>query len=239
MVTPKQCEGKVCPAVIWFCDASQYVDTSAAQAGFDALSRKHGFVLVVPESPTGAWGIARDDRNRVQELTLLQMMFDEITKAGVDPKRMYAVGSGSGGWTAHTVAAAMSDRIAAMAEVGASVAWLDSRWNYHGLPEPKRKISVMMMHGMLDDSVSYDMKSYTLDIPSAAAWWAKRVAGEVKPERKELADGTVVRESWKGSEAEVQLLTYMNLGHEWPGVRDIDAFDTNEAVWEFLSSRSL
>lgn len=236
--TPPQCVGKTCPAVIWLCDASQLTETSAHEVGLDELSKKKGFVLVTPEGPGGAWTILGDGRTQQSDDALFEKLLDDIPELGIDPKRVYLVGNGAGAWKAHYVAAKYGDRIAAMAEAGASIAWLDWRWTYHALPEPKRKVSVMMMHGMLDDTVTYDMKSYSLDIPSAAAWWAKRVAPGAKVETQSVADGAIKQETWKGKDAEVHLLTFKNLGHEWPGVRD-EGLDVNEAVWTFLSDKTL
>lgn len=236
--TPPQCEGKTCPAVIWFCDSTQLTETSAREVGLDELSKKHGFVLVIPEGAGGSWTFFSEERTGASDNRFLDQLIDTLPSHGIDAKRIYAVGNGTGGWMAHKLATMKSDRIAAMAEAGSSVAWLDSMWQYHGLPEPKRPVSVMMMHGLLDDTVSYDMRSYSLDIPGAAGWWAKRVAPQAKPVRDALAGGSVDRDSWKGKEAEVQLLTFRNCGHEWPGFRS-DGLDVNETLWTFLSDKSL
>ena len=141
---------------------------------------------------------------------------------------------------AHALASERSQEIAAMAEAGASVARLDSAWVYHSQPDPKRPVSVLMMHGMLDDVCGYDMRSFSLDIPTAAEWWAKRVAPGAPKVHTDLASGAVLQDAWVGKGADVTLLSFRNLTHEWPGTRDeIDGFETNETVWKFLSAHSL
>lgn len=235
---PDKCRRTACPVVVLLGENDGA--GTADLTGFDEMSERAGFVLVSP-STGDRWGRLGQTLQRELRVQRLDGVIDAVLRKTGDPARVYLVGSGSGAPMAHTYCVERPDKIAAMAEAGGTIGFLGSRWEYVGQPDPRGRVSVMMMHGLLDDVVSYDMRTFSVSAPDGAEWWASHAAKGAKPKSATLGGGAVSRKSWVAEDGiEVALLSYRDLAHEWPAVRDeATGIDTNGLVWEFLSRHSL
>ncbi|MDB5297548.1 MAG: poly(3-hydroxybutyrate) depolymerase [Phycisphaerales bacterium] len=174
---------------------------------------------------------------------------DLATVVNVDAKRVFATGMSNGGMMCHRLAAELSDRIAAVAPIGGTLA----------LPavHPRRAVPVLHFHGTADRIVPFDgprgRTPATMQFRSVADTVAAWVAADgCRPAGVTTAlpnaapdDGTTVRQTvYSGGPdgVEVVLVTVENGGHTWPGqpppvpwlglsTKDVAA---NDLMWAFF-----
>jgi polyhydroxybutyrate depolymerase len=184
-----------------------------------------------------------------------QMLDDLGTKFSVDSSRIYTVGLSEGGFMSLRLGCALSDRIAAVAEVGAS------------MPKtmicvPTRPVSLVMIDGTSDPVVPYgggtehNMDLATLSVEDSAKAWAKIDRCGEKPEKSKLeahekgAMETKV-DTYSGCQqnSSVVLYSVKGAGNTWPGGEQYEAenaigktsadLNADEVLWTFLASRKL
>lgn len=214
-----------------FVEDSQLVDLADAK----------GFILIAPDAQDGQWRDMDKDPLQARDLAFFTALLDSVPSIGGDPKRVYVTGFSNGGGMTFFLGAALSDRIAAIGSGGASVAALDANLVYHGLPDPKRPIPAIIFHGMKDEISGYDMRTFTLPLPEAARWWAKRIGAGVTPKHEERAGGALLVDTF-GAEGspQVVLMSYRDMGHSWPSYEDGNLHTNfNEDLWAFLSKYKL
>lgn len=190
------------------------------------------------------------------DVAFLNQMLDQIaTKYSVDTKRIYATGLGDGGFMAFRMGCDMSDRIAAIAPVGAS------------MPKtmiclPSRAVPIVLIDGTEDPIVPYGggtFKPGRFSVTSAedsAKTWAKydRCAEKptqekVPPLQKDGKDTKVFTYSSCQSNSQVALYSVKDGGNTWPGGEQYmvekeigktsNAINANETIWSFLVTRKL
>ena len=227
---------------------------------FSDLADKEGFIVVYPEGFEKQWNDGREaDNIRAQKLNLDDVGFigkviDAMEERyNIDRKMIYATGISNGGFMCQRLACALSDRLAAVASVSATI------------PEkikdtciPKEKISVMFIHGTDDPLVPYNggqVKVFNKErgaitsVKEAVDIWVKR-DDCVKVNSDKLAldmevDADYYRD--KGN-TEVVLYTIQGGGHTWPGGPQYMSpkivgyvckdFDATKVVWEFFKKHS-
>ncbi len=217
-----------------------------------------GFLVVYPNGTGTAkrmlvWN-AGGIRNKVTDGKLDDVAFtarvldDLEAAAAVDVKRVYATGMSNGGMMCYRVAAELSNRIAAIAPVGGTMAIEN--------PHPARPVPVIHFHGTDDKLVPYNgpdglAKRLALfqSVDETMQTWAKIDGCPATPVTTDLPDKandgtTVTRKTWGPGKngAEVVLYTIDGGGHTWPGqtrafqflgksTKDISA---NDLIWEFF-----
>jgi len=240
IVTPTQCQGKSSPVLIAL--HGRGGSGLRALADFDLVpeAESKGFILIAPSAQYGQWHDLDKDPAQVPEFKFFNKLLDELPKLGGDPSRVYVTGFSNGGGEALTLGAHFSNRIAAIGAGGASIGALDAQLVYHTLPPPKRKIPVLLFHGMQDDVNGYDMSTFTVSMPDAALWWAKQEQGNLTPNHSEIGNGRVLVDEYVGNGADIELLSYKDLGHVWPSVEDrASGLKFNDILWDFLSKHAL
>lgn len=125
--------------------------------GFSELAKK-GYLVVYPVAFEGHWNDWRPNAKQfgVSELlddvkfidTLLNKLGSEYD---IDAKRVYAVGFSNGGFMCHRLADELSHRFAAIASVMSGMTRASSNRF-----DPKRPVSVMVIHGTEDKVVPED-----------------------------------------------------------------------------------
>ena len=230
-------------------------------AAFSGLSEKAdeaGFLAVYPNG-TGVANLlltwnsggltGKLAENQPDDVAFVAALLDDLaTVVKVDPKRVYAAGMSNGGMMCYRLAAELSDRIAAIAPVGGTMAI--------GTCKPKRPVPVIHFHGTDDQLVpfkglggegprflSFKSVEETIDL------WIRKNGCPEEPEVNELPDSaddgtSVTRKSYGPGKqgAEVVLLEINGGGHTWPGreaafgflgksTQDISA---NDLIWEFF-----
>ncbi|MDB6071769.1 MAG: family carbohydrate esterase [Verrucomicrobiales bacterium] len=193
-------------------------------------------------------------REKPDDVLFLRTLLDEVSGIlKVDQDRIFAVGLSNGGMMAYRLAAEMSDRIAAIAAVGGTLAVAD--------PHPGRPVPVIHFHGTADRIVPYAgpakgnfLRTSFFSVPETIRVWVGLNGCRTGPAVREITDrfqdGTSVRVStWSGapSGAEVVLVDVVGGGHTWPGRPPPTSFlgistkeiSANEMIQEFFAKHPM
>ena len=191
-----------------------------------------------------------------EDVAFINQMLDQIgSKFSTDSSRIYAAGLSDGGMMSLRLGCAISDRIAAVAAVGAA------------MPKkmvcvPSRPVPAVMVNGTSDPIVPYgggtehNLNLQTLSVEDSAKAWAKINHCAEKPEHSKLpAHGkggmeTKV-ETYGGCQQNAQVVLYSvkGAGNTWPSGEQYEAektvgktssdLDANQVIWSFLVTRKL
>ena len=190
------------------------------------------------------------------DIAFFNQMLDQMgTKFSLDASRIYAVGLSEGGFMSLRVGCAMSDRIAAIAAVGAA------------MPKtmiclPSRPVPEVMISGTSDPVVPYgggtehNLSLATISVEDSAKAWAKIDRCAEKPEKSKLPPGAkggmeTKVDTYNGCHENAQVVLYSvkGAGNTWPGGEQYEAEKTigktsadlnaNEVIWSFLVTRKL
>jgi polyhydroxybutyrate depolymerase len=233
-----------------FCD----LDKKADQGGFVAVY-PNGTGLAGLLLAWNAGGLPPSiAEKRPNDVAFMARLLDDLASVmNVDPKRVYATGMSNGGMMCYRLAAELSDRIAAIAPVGGTMAVDCYR--------PKRPVPVMHFHGRRDPYVPYDglgngaarflaFKSVEDTIGTCAKANGCAEAPAVSDLPDKARDGTKVHEKTYRActgGAEVVLVTIEGAGHTWPGepapewllgkaTKNVSA---NDRIWEFFQKHPI
>ncbi|SPF42449.1 putative Poly(3-hydroxybutyrate) depolymerase [Candidatus Sulfotelmatobacter kueseliae] len=190
------------------------------------------------------------------DVGFVNQMLDQLaSKFSVDTSRIYAAGLSEGGFMSLRLGCALSDRIAAIAAVGAA------------MPKtmiclPSRPVPLVMINGTSDPVVPYgggtehNLSLSTLSVENSAKAWAKIDRCAEKPEHSKLPapakGGMEIKvDTYTGCQQNAQVVIYSvkGAGNTWPGGEQYEAENTvgktsqdlhaNEIMWNFLVSRKL
>ena len=228
---------------------------------FDALADQQSFIVAYPDSTNGNWNDTREV-SRSDDVGFLRALIDELERSyPIDPHRVYATGISNGGFFSNRLACELTDKIAAIASVAAT------------MPEPlvssckpSRPISVLYMQGTQDPLVPIGggkigfrrgrSRGTCISLADAEMFWLAHDHISSAPSAADLPDlvhdGTHVhRQVWTGGrdQTEVVVYTIEGGGHTWPGgpqylpkiivgkaSRNLDA---TVAIWQFFQTHSL
>lgn len=123
---------------------------------FDSLSDQHGFLVVYPDGLNRSWADGRNatpsDKQHVNDVHFLSELITRLqSEYNIDPNRIYANGMSNGGFMTARLACDLSDRLAAVAIVAASIS-VPTANSCH----PARPISVLIIQGTADPLVPFD-----------------------------------------------------------------------------------
>lgn len=227
------------------------------QSGLTAKADEEGFAVVYPDghpSPInirtwnagGCCGYAMN--NNIDDVGFINALLDTlITSFAIDTQRIYATGMSNGGFMSYRLACELSDRIAAIAPVSASMTI--------AMCEPARPVPVLAMHSYLDTSVPYlggvgDGVSDHYNSPQdsvATAFALHADCAVLNDTIQNDAELTVVR--WHECDCQKEMLLYMTHdgGHSWPGgvqtggIGDppSQVIDANDLMWDFFQQYTL
>ncbi|MBZ5694750.1 MAG: alpha/beta fold hydrolase [Acidobacteriia bacterium] len=228
---------------------------------FDELADDQGFLVAYPDSFNKNWNDTRG-LSSADDVGFIRALIDEVSRSRpVDPHRVYATGISNGSFFSNRLACDLTDKIAAIASVAAT------------MPEslvppckPSRPISVLYMHGTEDPLVPIGggrigfrhgrARGDNTSLADAAKFWRTQDRISSPPVRTELPDrvndGTHVhRDLWTGGadDTEVVVYTIEGGGHAWPSgpqylpplivgkaSRNLNA---TRVIWEFFQTQSL
>ena len=183
-------------------------------------------------------------------------MLDQLSsKFSVDASRIYAAGLSEGGFMSMRLGCSLSDRIAAVAAVGAA------------MPKtmiclPSRPVPVLMLNGTSDPIVPYgggtehNLNVPTISVEDSAKAWSRIDRCEEKPEKTKLSSTTkggaeTKVDAYNGCHENAQVVLYSvkGAGNTWPGGEQYEAEKTvgktspdpnaNEVIWNFFVTRRL
>jgi polyhydroxybutyrate depolymerase len=232
-------------------------------AHFHKESDEHGFLVVYPDGLQRSWadgrGATPSDQKNVDDVKFISALIDNLSsKYKIDPARIYAAGMSNGGFMAGRLACDLSDRISAVAIVGASLP-TEVAASCH----PAKPVSVMIVQGTDDPLVPIeggalrrDGKGGTvLSHDDSIRKWLALDQCATTPQKDAIpdsaGDGTSIRVEtyapcFGGSE--VRSYVVVHGGHTWPGgqqylpaaligetTRNLNG---SEVIWDFLAHHS-
>jgi polyhydroxybutyrate depolymerase len=190
------------------------------------------------------------------DIAFFNQMLDQLgSKFSTDTSRIYAAGLSEGGFMSLRLGCALSDRIAAVATVGAA------------MPKtmiclPSRPVPLVMINGTSDPVVPYgggtehNLNLATISVEDSAKAWAKIDRCEEKAVRAKVPEHSkggmeTKTDTYGGCQqgAQVMLYSIKGAGNTWPGGEQYEAENTvgktsqdlnaNEIIWGFLVTRRL
>jgi polyhydroxybutyrate depolymerase len=192
----------------------------------------------------------------VDDIGFFNQMIDQLTsKFSADASRVYVVGLSEGGFMAMHVGCAVSDKIAAIATVGATM--------------PKtmvclltRTVSLMMITGTSDPVVphgggtEHNLNLPTLSADDSAKAWAKIDHCGDKPTHSKLPskgkggmETKIDTYDGCGQGSQVVLYNVKGAGNTWPGGEQYEPentigktsndFSADEVIWNFLVTKKM
>jgi polyhydroxybutyrate depolymerase len=245
------------PLVLVFHGGGGHARNMPKFTGFDKLADEQGFVVAYPDSFNRSWNDTRG-LSPADDVGFVRALIDELQRtAGIDPKRIYATGISNGGFFSQRLACDLTDKIAAVASVAAT------------MPEtlvpvckPSRPISVMFMNGTKDPLVKLQGgpvlrdRGVAISLAAASKFWRdfdQTSANSVTQDLPDKADDgtTIHREEFSGGKQGTQVVVYTIIGggHSWPGGtqylpkiligRVTHNLDATQEIWKFFQKHSL
>lgn len=236
------------------------------RGGFDALADEEGFVVVYPDGVERHWNDGRRlDRYRahredVDDVGFISKLIDHhVATLRIDPRRVYVTGISNGGLMSYRLACQLTEKIAAIAAVTASLSEKLS-----ATCTPSANVSVLIINGTEDPLVPWDggdihfrRRTFgkVLSTRDTLKFWVERngcspSTPSVKAWDGNQEDGTRVRRDvYRECEddVEVALYTIEGGGHTWPGGyqylpdwvigKTSLEINANETIWRFFKTK--
>ena len=251
------------PLVVVFHGYTMNASEQATESRLPALGDEEGFITVFPEGRGNQqrWLFELDSAEidittTSPDIVFVTDLLDKLSiELNVDTDRVYAVGFSNGGWMASAVACTLPDRFAA----AAPVAGIMDFGTDCGRDEP---IPMATFHGTSDQIEPFDggvenapgraslpadvdgtfgnlpvSENPILDagVPDKVALWAESNGCGGDPSPIEQDDMSIRWEYACPEAASVVLHEIANGIHQW---NIATGFDTNQWLWDFLSSQS-
>ena len=250
-------EGKTLPLVLIFHGGDGRANGMPTFTHFDGLADRQGFLVAYPDGIDKHWNDTRG-LSTADDVGFIRSLIVELERTHeVDPKRVYAAGISNGGFFSNRLACELSDKIAAIASVAATMP--DS---LVAVCKPTRPISVLYIHGSKDPIVHIDggvvgpNHGNSISLAQASEFWRKWDETSDKPALEEFpdraGDGTTMRrELYAGGKEKTEVLVYTIIGggHAWPGASQYlpvfiigkasQNLDATLTIWEFFKRHSL
>ena len=218
-------------------------------SGMESHAEKEGFIAIHADGwtlPVRSWnaGVCCSPAAQlgVDDIGFVNAMLDELeAKLCIDKRRIFATGISNGGMLAYRLACELSERIAAIAPVAATLVTSPCK--------PPRPVPVLAFHGLLDSVVPYAGNPFLLypSIPSTVTHWQEHNAcGEKKQRSFDQGDAYCDRYEGCKEDASVELCLIRGGGHTWPGGLPIPALgytslslDATAYMWAFFQKHPL
>ena len=159
------------------------------------------------------------------------------------------IGHSNGAMMAYRLGTELSDVIAAIAPCAGTIggkATEDSQ--LYVIPEPDCPVSVIALHGKLDENVPYDggrgenASGSRIDLSAneSISFWVQHNECNPIPQTNISESGNIITDTYSGGKngTEVVLYTIVNGEHWWPG-SDKDPYQETSAtdvIWDFFES---
>ena len=220
---------------------------------------RRSWVVVFPEGVENGWNDGRKintpkdrRRSKVDDVGFIAKLIDRLhTDFNIDRKRVYATGISNGGFMSLRLAVELSDRIAAVGVVTASL----GKVLEHKIP--KLPVGVLFMNGTQDPLVPYEggqvmilgrPRGEILSTEASVRWWVKYMNCSSSPERSQIPDivkidGTRTEvERYTDCRGGVQVILYRVAGggHTWPGgMQDLPKKIIGRVSRDFQAARKI
>lgn len=184
---------------------------------------------------------------QIDDVKFINQLIDYILEKypKISPKKVYATGMSNGGMMCYRLACELSEKIAAIAPVaGAMVTTTNCN--------PKRPVSILHIHSILDTKVPYNggKSTFGFTIPPIEqginAWLGFNSCqnSEKTVQNFELYSHT----KWNNCKnSTVEIYLTKDGGHSWPKGEKVrseadeisQAINANDVIWDFFKSKSL
>ena len=215
-------------------------------ADFRPLADEHGFIVVYPQGTDldgySHWNSALpggDNKSTADDFGFIIALLDQIAAShNIDAERVYASGYSNGGFMSYALACHHSDRFAAIAPVSATMLGEDN-----SDCSPSHPMPVISFHGTADSVIPYEGGSdgYQSVADVLGYWTAANNISAAPTTTSASDDGTTIeRTRYEGGDrgAAVEHYKVIDGEHVWFSLR-YEGADTNELIWNFLSSYDL
>ncbi len=229
-------------------------------AEFRPIAVKEHFIIVCPDGIDHSWNDGRPtpaQKRNINDVKFIGQLITYIVNTyNGDPKRVYVTGMSNGGFMSSRLACQLSDRIAAVAVVGAS---MDKDAGY----APTKPMPIMYIQGTKDPLVPYGGGSVKSSAGGAIyghedvlKLWIAADGCETSPIFSTIADSagdgtSLTREEYINKSTGVKVIGYTvtNGGHTWPGgtqylpkfLVGVVSHNMNacQVIWDFFKQYSL
>ena len=220
--------------------------------GMNDIADRNHFLVVYPagvgRERGGTWDIGTpDSRSRADDVGFVRAILREMERRyPIDPRRIYATGESMGGVFSYLLACEMSDTLAAIAPIAASMDDPGCR--------PHSPVAVFHVHGTADQVIPLNggvgrMTPYGRNWPPPERGISFWTHADACPGPSLVhADGpeTMCR-TYQGCRAPVEFCLVANGGHAWPGSPPLrwqqrygvyvsQTFPTSERIWAFFAA---
>jgi polyhydroxybutyrate depolymerase len=239
-IPPQYSSQKDLPLVLAFHGGGGSALQLLDSCGLAAKADKEGFILVAPNG-TGkfrrrfltwnvGFGFGYAMRNHIDDIGFVRKLIERLEgNLRIDPKRIFATGISNGGILCHFLAGALSDKIAAIAPVVASIGGkraLNAPFIYPSIPE--QPVSVIAFNGLLDRRIPYqggiqqksvDKPVYVTAAEDMHSFWVKVDKCRPRPEVEVNNSAKYKVITYSGGPQGPEVIQYVifDQGHAWPG----------------------
>ncbi|MCW3103901.1 MAG: hypothetical protein JWO09_2341 [Bacteroidetes bacterium] len=224
-----------------------YTSNAAAEqayTNFGPIADTAHFLMVYPNAtvymgqPTWNSGFGMP----VDDIGFLSNLIDSLSATyNIDQNSVYSCGMSNGGYMSHTLACALSSKIAAIASVTGTMTPAQ-----RSSCSPGRPVPVMQIHGTSDGTVPFYGGSYSIAIDTLVKYWVLNNGCNPTPVYNAMpdintsdgcnADHFVYNGGMMGSTVEFYRIN--GGGHTWPYTYPIGTtcqdFNASEKIWLFF-----
>lgn len=251
------------PLVLVFHGGGGHASSMPKFSGFDKLAgNPHNlFIAAYPESLNKSWNDSRG-LSPADDVAFIRALIAKLeAELPVDPHRIYATGISNGGFFSNRLACELSDQLAAVASVAATMPTTLPP-NCH----PTRPISILYMNGTNDPLVPVNggrvgeklglKRGDCISLNDAVNFWVRANQTSEQPLSESLpdrvSDGThIEKDIYPAGKDGTQVVVYRveGGGHTWPGGSQYlpqlvvgkvsHQIDGTQVIWDFFRSQRL
>lgn len=227
------------------------------QSQLSVKADAENFIVVYPEGLAGGilgisswnagWCCGWASNNDIDDVGFIDALLDTlIGQYSIDTDRIYATGMSNGGFMSYRLACELSDRIAAIAPVAASMSMVSCN--------PDRPVPIIDFHSYLDTHIPYaggigtgPSDHYNPPQDSVLNFWAEK-SDCTNLNDTIIDDGQYTFIKWTscGCDAEIHYYITQDGGHSWPGGQQTVVGDpvsgfisATDLMWAFFQEHSL
>jgi len=235
------------PLILNFHGIGRSANHQMQYCDFRTIADSAGFLIVHPQGTLfngmTHWNIGGFTvGSNTDDLGFTEALIDSLSaEYNVDPTMVYSAGYSNGGGMSFLLACQLSERIAAIASVSATMTP-----EIYNNSNPQHPTPILQMHGTVDNVWPYNGTPWAESVDDVIQYWVGYNNCNPTPSITVLPDidpndgSTVELFVYDDGDNNVSVLHYKIIGggHTWPGNtgggtnRDIDA---SEEIWNFFS----
>ncbi len=251
-------DGTKRPTVIVLHGGMGSAQAMRANAGFDAVAKANGFMVVYAEGTDfgggrHAWNTGYLLRRQVQDaddIAYFDTLIDTLVRDhGADAARVYMTGGSNGGMMTFVYAVARPQRLAAIAPVVASMFTFDTM--------PTVPVPILIINGANDEEVPLEggmsrnpivkraQEAPYKPLKDVVQFWVRANKSQAEPRTSTLGTVTTTTHEAGPGGAVTEFVVDSAGGHGWPGSKSrrdgnapIASFSGAERVWAFFESHA-